>query len=156
MSVNRETAAVVIASHHRLGIKLPPSLHYFHHFNPIRSILTKNNLYRSSRMVLWATVRSLKLSMKSLAGRRKGSRALPGACENLWGVNMGDVHMASKRRVFAVFTAFLIVFALTSSRSEAAQVQLAWNAPTTYADGTPLMDLAGHGVSYGQTSRNYH
>jgi PKD repeat protein len=68
---------------------------------------------------------------------------------------MGDVHMASKRRVFAVFTAFLIIFALTSSRSEAAQVQLAWNAPTTDADGTPLMDLAGHGVSYGQTSRSY-
>ena len=32
---------------------------------------------------------------------------------------------------------------------------LAWNAPTLNTDGTPLTDLAGYKVYYGQTSHNY-
>ena len=34
----------------------------------------------------------------------------------------------------------------------AGQVTLAWNAPTTNTDGTPLTDLAGYHVSYWQGS----
>jgi hypothetical protein len=32
---------------------------------------------------------------------------------------------------------------------------LAWYAPTTKADGTPLADLAGYKVYYGNSSHNY-
>jgi hypothetical protein len=33
--------------------------------------------------------------------------------------------------------------------------ELAWNAPATYADGTPLTNLAGYKIYYGTTSGNY-
>jgi hypothetical protein len=35
------------------------------------------------------------------------------------------------------------------------QVQLAWEAPTTNQDGTPLTDLAGYKLYYGLTSQQY-
>ena len=34
-------------------------------------------------------------------------------------------------------------------------VSLAWTAPTTYVDGTPITDLAGFKVYYGTASGNY-
>ena len=34
-------------------------------------------------------------------------------------------------------------------------VTLSWQAPTTNADGTPLTDLAGYRVYYGETSGGY-
>jgi hypothetical protein len=49
----------------------------------------------------------------------------------------------------------LIVFASIASTVQAAQVELDWEAPTTNANNTPLTDLAGHRVHYGQTSRQY-
>jgi hypothetical protein len=35
------------------------------------------------------------------------------------------------------------------------QIQLAWNAPTTNSDGTPLTDLAGYKLYYGLVSGTY-
>ena len=42
---------------------------------------------------------------------------------------------------FAVTLMFLIVVV---SQTQAASVQVSWQAPTTNADGTPLTDLAGY------------
>lgn len=39
--------------------------------------------------------------------------------------------------------------------AQAASVTCTWSAPTTNADGTPLTDLAGFHVYYGQASRAY-
>ena len=36
-----------------------------------------------------------------------------------------------------------------------AQIRLAWDPPTTNADGTPLTDLAGYKIYYGTSSGNY-
>jgi len=36
-----------------------------------------------------------------------------------------------------------------------AQIQLSWNPPTTKADGSPLTDIAGYKIHYGQRSRTY-
>jgi hypothetical protein len=41
------------------------------------------------------------------------------------------------------------------SISPSNSVTLAWNAPTTNTDGTPLTDLAGYKVYYGTSSGNY-
>ena len=41
------------------------------------------------------------------------------------------------------------------AEAQAAQLQLAWIAPTTKIDGTPLTDLAGYKLYYGRTSRQY-
>jgi hypothetical protein len=35
------------------------------------------------------------------------------------------------------------------------QIQLSWNPPTTRADGSPLTDIAGYTIHYGQRSRTY-
>jgi hypothetical protein len=60
--------------------------------------------------------------------------------------------MASKKLCFAVLALLLI---LVASQAQAASVQLSWNPPTSNADGTPLNDLAGYIIYYGQSSSNY-
>lgn len=50
----------------------------------------------------------------------------------------------------------MILFVLVMSNSvQAANVGLAWDAPTTNEDGTPLTDLAGYKVYYGTESTIY-
>jgi hypothetical protein len=60
--------------------------------------------------------------------------------------------MATKRLCFAVLAVLLI---LVASQARAASVKLSWNPPTSNADGTPLNDLAGYIMYYGQSSSNY-
>ena len=63
--------------------------------------------------------------------------------------------MHSKKLPIAIVTSLLIIYASTASTAQAARVQLSWDAPTTNEDGTPLTDLAGYKVYYGQASRQY-
>jgi hypothetical protein len=51
-----------------------------------------------------------------------------------------------------VALSFILLLAL---QVQAVPVQLSWHAPTTNADGTPLQDLAGYKVYYGQMSKKY-
>lgn len=45
---------------------------------------------------------------------------------------------------------------MTSQPSEPPpQIQLGWDPPTTRADGSPLTDIAGYAIHYGQRSRTY-
>lgn len=44
---------------------------------------------------------------------------------------------------------------LMASYTQAAQLELTWDPPTTNTDGTPLADLAGYKIYYGQSSGNY-
>ena len=44
---------------------------------------------------------------------------------------------------------------LMASSTRAAQFELTWDPPTTNTDGTPLGDLAGYKIYYGQSSGNY-
>jgi hypothetical protein len=60
-----------------------------------------------------------------------------------------------KRNVFLLYVLFTLIISLNSHAVFGGVVTLSWNAPTTDADGTPLTDLAGYKVSYGNTSRNY-
>jgi hypothetical protein len=46
----------------------------------------------------------------------------------------------------------LLALILWGAQALAGQVQLAWDAPTTYTDGTPLTDLAGYHLYYWQNS----
>ena len=62
--------------------------------------------------------------------------------------------MSSKMRVFPSPTATLLMTIVMSAQLQAAEVQLTWTAPATNVDGTPLTDLAGYLVYYGQTSGN--
>jgi PKD repeat protein len=54
----------------------------------------------------------------------------------------------------AISSVFFSLIALTVTPGRAASVRLAWDAPTN-EDGTPVADLAGYRVYYGQTSGNY-
>ncbi|RMF86394.1 MAG: fibronectin type III domain-containing protein, partial [Nitrospinota bacterium] len=63
---------------------------------------------------------------------------------------MGTGNMS---RAVSILSLLLVLFLF--STGHAVQVQLVWDAPTTNADGTPLTDLAGYKVYYGQSSRNY-
>ncbi len=49
----------------------------------------------------------------------------------------------------------ILVLALSANSSYAVEATLAWDAPTTNADGTPLTDLAGYKVYYGAQSDTY-
>ena len=44
----------------------------------------------------------------------------------------------------------LLVLIVVVAQALAGQAQLAWNAPTTHTDGTPLTDLAGYHLYYWQ------
>lgn len=52
--------------------------------------------------------------------------------------------------------AVLVMFSIPPSAfAGTSSVTLAWDAPTTNADGTPLTDLAGYKLYYGPSSGNY-
>jgi hypothetical protein len=44
---------------------------------------------------------------------------------------------------------------INSSTGSSNSATLTWDAPTTNADGTPLIDLACYKIYYGTSSRNY-
>lgn len=54
--------------------------------------------------------------------------------------------------ILAVFTA---TFYLLAAEAFAAQATLAWDAPTTYADGTPISGLSGYKLYLGTASGSY-
>ena len=49
-------------------------------------------------------------------------------------------------------SATLAAFTLTVQQSANGSATVSWTAPTTNTDGTPLTDLTGFRVAYGQTS----
>ena len=52
--------------------------------------------------------------------------------------------------VFLIAVMIVLGFVLgTCQKADAATVTLAWDAPTTNEDGTPLTDLAGYNIYYG-------
>jgi hypothetical protein len=57
--------------------------------------------------------------------------------------------MRVKSLVFVLSITLVIVLACTTSHSQAAQVRVAWKAPT-HADGTPVQDIAGYTLYYWQ------
>ncbi len=52
-------------------------------------------------------------------------------------------------------SASLASFAITVTQSVSGSATLSWTPPTTNTDGSPLTNLAGYKISYGQTSRQY-
>jgi fibronectin type 3 domain-containing protein len=74
---------------------------------------------------------------------------------HFFGFYQGGTHMHVKALPVAIATMLLTVFAFTALPVQAVQVQLSWDAPTTNADGTPLTDLAGYIIYYGQSSGQY-
>jgi len=56
---------------------------------------------------------------------------------------------------FRITFTLILVLALFAPHSHAAQATLAWNAPTTYIDGTPLNNLSGYKLYYGTASGSY-
>jgi PKD repeat protein len=69
--------------------------------------------------------------------------------------SIGGVHMRTRKLCLVLAVTFFLAIALAVSQGQAASVELAWDAPSTNADGTPLTDLAGYKLYYGQTSGNY-
>lgn len=54
----------------------------------------------------------------------------------------------------AISSVLFSLIILAVAPGEAASVRLQWNTPT-YPDGTPVTDIAGYRVYYGQTSKSY-
>jgi hypothetical protein len=52
-------------------------------------------------------------------------------------------------------SANLPAFSVAVLQATNGSVTLSWTPPTTNSDGTPLVDLAGYRIVYGQTSRQY-
>ena len=83
-------------------------------------------------------------------------------------VNMNQISFSDRKKA-VLSTVIVSLFILLSfpscggggggsgagSISPSNSVTLAWDAPTTNADGTPLTDLAGYKVYYGTASGNY-
>jgi hypothetical protein len=67
----------------------------------------------------------------------------------------GDGYMQANKFLLAMAATLFIIAACMTLTAHAAQMQLAWDASTTNTDGTPLTDLAGYKVYYGQASRQY-
>jgi F5/8 type C domain/Fibronectin type III domain len=60
------------------------------------------------------------------------------------------------KKLYQVVSAILfLVMAFMVPYAQAAQITLTWTKPTTNANGTPLTDLAGYKIYYGQASRSY-
>jgi hypothetical protein len=62
--------------------------------------------------------------------------------------------MPVKSLAFALSITLMIVLACTTSHSQAAQVRVAWKAPT-HADGTPVQDIAGYTLYYWQADGDF-
>jgi len=68
----------------------------------------------------------------------------------------GEKVGAMKNRYLLFFyILFTMIFSLNSPAALSGTATLAWDAPTTNADGTPLTDLAGYMVYYGNSPGNY-
>jgi len=60
-----------------------------------------------------------------------------------------------RQNFFFLHILLIIVFFLNTSVAFSGVATLSWNPPTTNADGTPLTDLSGYRVYYGNSSGNY-
>ena len=60
-----------------------------------------------------------------------------------------------KLNIFLPYVLFIIIISWNVSSAFSSIATLAWDAPTTNADGTPLTDLAGFKIYYGASSGNY-
>ena len=60
-----------------------------------------------------------------------------------------------KPNINILYVLLAIIISLNASAAFASVVTLAWDTPTTNADGTPLTDLAGYKVYHGTSSGNY-
>ena len=58
-------------------------------------------------------------------------------------------------RVISYLVALVTLVVVTTGEAWAANVTIAWDAPTTNADGTPLTDLQNYKVAIGPSSTNY-
>jgi hypothetical protein len=63
--------------------------------------------------------------------------------------------MHTKKLYFALSATLFFLTLLIAPVQAVQSVQLAWDAPTTNADGTPLTDLAGYKLYYGSISGIY-
>ena len=59
------------------------------------------------------------------------------------------------RNLLFLYILFTMIFSLNSPAAFSGTATLSWDDPTTNADGTPLTDLAGYKVYYGNFSGNY-
>ena len=59
------------------------------------------------------------------------------------------------RNLLFFYILFTMIFSLNSPAAFSGTATLSWDAPTTNADGTPLTDLAGYKVYFGNFSGNY-
>jgi hypothetical protein len=59
------------------------------------------------------------------------------------------------RNLLFLYILFTMIFSLNLPAAFSGTATLSWDAPTTNADGTPLTDLAGYMVYYGNSPGNY-
>lgn len=69
-----------------------------------------------------------------------------------------------KKKIFSIFYISLIITILagcggagggSTQSSATGSISMAWAAPTTYVDGTPITNLGGFKAYYGTASRTY-
>jgi hypothetical protein len=65
------------------------------------------------------------------------------------------VYNGRRASLVAMLVMILGLLSAGQSPSQAAQVSLAWDAPTTCLDGTPLTNLVGYCVYFGRTDGSY-
>jgi hypothetical protein len=77
----------------------------------------------------------------------------------LWGTptaaNLGKFANVTIKVTDGKATASLAPYTLTVSKSATRSVTLTWTSPTRNTDGTPITNLAGYRLHYGQASRSY-
>ncbi|MFZ5998105.1 MAG: fibronectin type III domain-containing protein, partial [Nitrospirota bacterium] len=61
----------------------------------------------------------------------------------------------NNRRCAAISTVVFWCVFIIAGIASAAEIQLAWNPPTTNSDGTPITDLAGYRIYYSTVSGSY-
>lgn len=59
-----------------------------------------------------------------------------------------------EKKLSSILSFVVVIFCMITG-AQTAEIQLAWDKPTTNADGTPLTDLAGYKIYYGHQSKNY-
>jgi len=78
---------------------------------------------------------------------------LPGLCSDR-PAGSGGASGGDKMKRLTLITTFMVVL-LVAAISFAYDVTLSWDPPTTNIDGTPITDLAGYKVYYGNSSGTY-
>jgi hypothetical protein len=77
----------------------------------------------------------------------------------LWGTptsaNLGKYANVTIKVTDGKASASLAPYTLTVSKSATRSVTLTWTSPTQNTDGTPITNLAGYRLHYGQASRSY-